>query len=56
MKITSDPKRIEQAHSLLQSLEDETIGYMENKPYCNPPLDANQSAIFNARLTLIHRA
>lgn len=32
MKLTADPKRIEQAHDLLQRLEDEVVGSMSITP------------------------
>ncbi len=51
MKLTSDPKRIEKAHDILQRLEDEIVGSMA-------PVDSKTSdevnKIYCKRLDILH--
>jgi len=51
MKLTADPKRIDEAHYILQRLEDEVVGDMV--PVLSQDMDRiNQ--VFKSRLEAIH--
>jgi hypothetical protein len=54
MKITTDSKRIEEAHYILQRLEDEVVGYMP--PDINVCGDEERiNKVYKNRLNSVHR-